>query len=121
MNLKQEKIFFTPKAVLNFYIVYKIKLWPLNLYAWFTLLNTLFGAVKLSKNAYSDKYYYSGYGTGFDTCGTFSLTDNSEFGKNVIIFKVGNSSSVYADNRKKDIYIKSIKKNYKKKLVKFTL
>ena len=121
MNLKQEKIFFTPKAVLNFYIVYKIKLWPLNLYAWFTLLNTLFGAVKLGKNAYSDKYYYSGYGTGFDTCGTFSLTDNSEFGKNVIIFKVGNSSSVYADNRKKDIYIKSIKKNYKKKLVKFTL
>ena len=32
----------------------------------FTLGNSLFGAVKLTKNAYPDKYRYSGYGIGFD-------------------------------------------------------
>ena len=33
---------------------------------------------------------YHGYGIWFDPCGTFSFP-NSEFGKNTVIFGVGNS------------------------------
>ena len=43
---------------------------------------------------------------GFDTHGTFSLSDSSGFGKNIILFGVDNSSSVHAYKRKKD-YLKS--------------
>ena len=59
--LKQDKITFTPKAVLNFNIVFKINLWPHNLDSKFALLNSLFGSVKLTKIVVPDKYSYSGY------------------------------------------------------------
>ena len=41
------------------------------------LSNFLFGAVKLIKNADPDKYRYSSYGTEFDACLQFSLSDGS--------------------------------------------
>ena len=53
------------------------------------LVNSLFGAVKLVKNADFDKYKYFGYGIGFSTHGGFSLSGDSEFGKNVIFALVG--------------------------------
>ena len=40
--------------MLNFYIVYEINLWPLNLDSNFALLNSLFADVKLTKNADPD-------------------------------------------------------------------
>ena len=39
----------------------------------FTLGDCLFGAVKVTGNADSDKYKYSAYGIGFDACSKFSL------------------------------------------------
>ena len=62
--LKQEKATFTPKSVLNFYIVYEINLWPFNLHSKFELLNSLFGAAKLTKNVDPDKCSYFGYDIG---------------------------------------------------------
>ena len=59
-----------------------------------TLGNSLFGAVKLVKNADIDKYKYSGYGISFDVGGRFSFP-TGRFGKNVIIF----------DSKKKDILV----------------
>ena len=44
---------------------------------------------------------FSGYGNGFDTHETFSLSDSKVFGKNVIIFWVDDSSSVQTDNSNK--------------------
>ena len=41
----------------------------------FTLVNCLFGSVKLTKNTDADKYKYNGYGIGFDTRSEFSLTE----------------------------------------------
>ena len=64
----------------------------------------MFGGVKLSKNADPDKYLYSGYGIGFNSCSEFSLPDGS-MGKNVIIFGVDISSSVHIDNKGKDVLI----------------
>ena len=62
----------------------------------------MFGAVKLTKNADFDKYWYPGYGIGFDRKGSFTFPEGG-FGQNVIIFGVGMSSSVHVDNKKKDI------------------
>ena len=64
----------------------------------------MFGAVKLTKNADSDKYSHSRYGIGFDSCSLFSFP-NFDWRKNVVIFGVDISSSVHIDNKNKDILI----------------
>ena len=63
-----------------------------------------FGAVKSTKNADIDKYKYSEYGIRFDRCGTFPVPSGG-LGQDVIIFGVDMSSSIHADNKKKDILI----------------
>ena len=66
-------------------MVYEINLQPLNLDRKCALLNSLFGAINLTKNADLDRHSYSGYSISFDTCRTVSLPDDSGLGKNVII------------------------------------
>ena len=51
-------------------------------------LNSLFGVVKLPKNADFGKYEYSGYSIGFDVRKSFLLSDGSGFSKNVIIIRI---------------------------------
>ena len=58
-------------------------------------------AFKLTKNANFDHCKYSGYGIWFDSHESFSLSNVSRFGQNVIIFGVDTSSSVHIDNNKK--------------------
>ena len=65
-----------------------------------TVKNSLFGPVTLTKNVDFDKHQYSGYGIGFDRRGSF-LFERWWFGRNVIIFGVDMSSSVYIDNKKR--------------------
>ena len=50
--------------------------------------NCLFGAVQLAKNANKDKYGYSGYGIGFDTRSSFSLSNRNGFSKMCMIFQL---------------------------------
>ena len=101
--LKQDKITYTHGKIVKIYIVYELTGSdsdgndP-------TVKNSLFGAVRLTKNADIDKYGYSGYGIGFDRRGSFSFPDG-KFGSNVIIFGVDMSSSVHVNNKKKDILI----------------
>ena len=59
-------------------------LWPYHLHSKFMLLNYLFDAVKLTKNADPDKVFYSRYVIGFDIRGAFSLLDGSGFSENAI-------------------------------------
>ena len=74
--LKQEdKAAFTPKDVVNLFIVYELDTWSPDLNTEFTLKDCLFGAVKLTKNVGTDKY--SGYGIGFDSESASSLPDIS--------------------------------------------
>ena len=75
-----------------------------NLNTDFILNNCLFGSVQLTKNLDPDKCNYSGYGIGFDFRSELSFTDES-VRKNVIIFGAEMSSSVYIDNKSKDILI----------------
>ena len=72
--------------------------WPRDLNTDFTLGNCLFGSVKLTKNADSNKYIYTSYGIGFDSRSEFSLPDGS-MRKNVIIFGVDMSLSMHIDNK----------------------
>ena len=101
--LKQDSVsFLQKKKVVNLYISYELDTSSKDLNTDFTLGNCLFGAVKLTKNADPDKYKYSSYGIGFDSCSRFSWTDESE-GKSAIIFQVDNGSSVHIDGRNKNI------------------
>ena len=72
--LIQHQITYTPKTIVNMYIVYEItKKNSISSYP--TLENCLFGAVKLTKNPVFDKYKFSGYGIGLDRRGQFSFGD----------------------------------------------
>ena len=73
-----------------------------NLNTDFTVRNSLFGSVKPTKNADPDKYKYSSFGIGFDSCLESSFTDPS-VRSNAIIFGTDMSSSVHIDNKNKDI------------------
>ena len=64
----------------------------------------MFGSVKLTKNADTDKYKYSGHGVGFDLHSAFSLPDSS-IEKYAIFFGADRSSSIHIHNKGKDILI----------------
>ena len=102
--LKQKRVSFLHKNIVNLYISYKLDTWSKDLNTDFTLGNCLFGAVKLTKNADPDKYKQSGYSIGFDLRSQFSWSDGND-GKNVIIFIVDNSSSVHTDGRNKNFLV----------------
>ena len=57
----------------------------------------------MGKNSDREKYMYSGYEIAFDGKGSWSFSD--DFARNVIIFRVDNSSLSHADNLKSDFLI----------------
>ena len=65
----------------------------------------MFGAIKAEKpNIDLDKYTYSGYGIGFDHTGTFTRPKGG-IARNIIIFGVDTSTSVYALNKTQNILV----------------
>ena len=96
---KQDKVTFNHRKVVNIYIVYELNGSSSNNNNP-RVRNSLFGAVRLTKNADIDKYGYSGYGIKFDRRGSFSFPGGG-FGSNVIIFGEDTSSSVHVDNKKR--------------------
>ena len=101
--LKQPKFTFTHKKVVNIYIVYELGASSSHI-SNPTLINCLFGAVTLTKNADLEKHGYSGYGIGFERRSSFSFPSGG-FGQNVLIFGADMSSSIHVDNKKKDILV----------------
>ena len=77
----QDNITFPHKQVLNICIVCKINAWSYIFGTDFVLENSLFEAIRLTKNSALDKYKYFGYGIGFDSRVSFSLTNSGGFGK----------------------------------------
>ena len=71
--LKQDFANFTPNNVVNLFIMYELDRWSQDLNAKFTLKDCLFGNVKITKNVDPNKYSYSGYEIGFDSCSLFSI------------------------------------------------
>ena len=82
--LKQDKITFYHGKIVDIYIVYRLnKLYSKTIS---TLVNCLFAAVSITKNADIVKYKYSEHGIGFDRGGLY-LLPSGRFGRNVIIFE----------------------------------
>ena len=101
--LKQDKLHILIKKAVNINITYELNFWTYSPATDFTSKNSLFEAVKLTKNDDPNKYGYSGYGIGFDTRGKFSVGNG--FGWRFIILGVYMGSSVYVENKKKDVLI----------------
>ena len=97
--LRQPKVTYTHKKVVNIYIVYQLSASSSN-DGDPTLKNCLFGVVTLTKNADDEKYKYSGYGIGFDRRSSISFPGGG-YGQNVLIFGADMSSSAHVDNKKK--------------------
>ena len=66
----------------------------------FAFVSSLFGAVKLTKNADPDNFEYFRQGIGFDTHGIFFKSDGCGFGENVLIFCADMNLLVHIDNNK---------------------
>ena len=97
--------------VVNIYIVYKLDPIVSSRDTTFTVQNTLFGAMQITKNADNSKNNYKGYGICFDersdfghiiTEGGFTHTTDA---RNVLIFGADMSFSVHATNRANNIYV----------------
>ena len=79
--------------MVHLFIFYVFDLWLLDLNTDFTLGGCLLEAAKLTQHADPGKNSYPRYGIEFDSRSLFSLR-NFNVGKNLIIFKLANSSSV---------------------------
>ena len=102
MGLFNKKQYFYPLKVINLCISYTLGPQFSHSNTDFILNNCLFRSEKLSKNVDLDKYKYTDYAIGRDSRSEFSFTDGT-YGKNVIVFGANMSSSVYVDNKRKDI------------------
>ena len=90
--------------VINIYCVYELRQVNIPLSIEFTILNDLFGAMGITKNANTSKYKYKGYGICFDKGGSFSEGSINN-GRNVLIFGVRESSLLHSNNKANNIYV----------------
>ena len=100
------------KNVVNIYIVYKLDLLASTRDKSFTIQNSLFGAMQITKNATdNDENNYKGYGICFDERSGFGHTitegghAHTTDATNVLIFGADMSFSVHATNRTNHIYL----------------
>ena len=85
-------------TIVNIYIVYLIDPISNSKNTNYTVQNSLFGGVKITKNATdTSKHKYEGYGICFDEGGTFSKGGTNN-GRNVLIFGVHENSLVHASS-----------------------
>ena len=96
--------------VVNIYNVYKLD--PITSRdTTFTIENSLFGALQITKNADTSKYNYKGYGICFDESEEFTHVrkrgnfNDTTMARNVIIFGVDMSFSKHANNKRNNIYV----------------
>ena len=97
--LKQKIATFTPSNVMIFFL-YELYTCSRDLNSGFTLKDCFFGGVKSAKNFDLDKYVCSGYGIGFESHLEFFFLMVTWATIGVVM-----SSSVYIDNKRKNILI----------------
>ena len=101
--LRQNKVTYNHGKIVNISSVYEIRL-TFTSQSSFSLKNSLFGEVKITKNADISKYKYSEYGIGFNLKGSFLHADGT-YGVNIIIFGADLSGSTHANNRANNILV----------------
>ena len=90
--------------VINIYCVYELRQVNIPLIIEFAILNALFGAMEITKNANASKYKYKGYGICFDKGGSFSEGSINN-GRKVLIFGVHESSLLHFNNKANNIFL----------------
>ena len=99
-NFEQNKVIIpNNNNVINMYCVYELQIVTASSDATFTIQNALFGAMEITKNADTSMYPYRGYGICFHEGGNINNR------RNVLIFSVGESSLVHANNKANNIYV----------------
>ena len=101
-SILRQKLSTSLGLIANYYIVYRLN--PRTNSSNILLENCLFGKLKMTKNADTDKYKYQGHGIEFDLSGIFSHPDGG-YGKNAIIFGVDMTNSKHANNKAKDVLV----------------
>ena len=101
--MKQTKVGYAHGSGLNIYIAYKLGKRTLNSPN-FTVQNTLFGAVKITKDVNILHYQHHGYGICFGSKDKFNI-GNIRNEKNVITFYCDMSSSIHTSNQNNNIYV----------------
>ena len=91
--LRQNEVTCNHGKIVKIYIVYEISS-TFTSQSTFTPKNSLFGAVKLTKDSDISKYKFYGYGICFSSKGIFLYADGT-YDVNVIIFCADLSSSVH--------------------------
>ena len=98
--------------VINIYIVYKLD--PIATSrdtTTFTIQNSLFGVMQITKNADISKHNYKGYGICFDGRKEFAHVrkrgnfNDTTRARNALIFGVDMSFSKHANNKRNNIYV----------------
>ena len=102
---KQDKIDYFHGPVINIYIVYRLDKIKTDRNTDFTIQNALFGAMKITKDAYESHNQYRGYGICFDSSSSNFSFGNRIDAKNVIIFGVDMSFSTHKRNESKSIFV----------------
>ena len=87
----------------NLYIVYELQNRKVDSPD-FTVQNSLFLAVKITKNVSTSNYIYEGYGICFDGESCFRFGNRIDT-KNVIIFGVNTSNSSHSTKKTQNIYV----------------
>ena len=100
--MKQKKLGYAHGKTVNLYIVYELKNKRVD-NSDFTVQNGLFGAVKITKNAYTSHHKHEGYGICFDSESSFSFGNRID-AKNVTIFGVNTSNNSHSTNKTQNIY-----------------
>ena len=103
-HFQQNKADIFNNIVINIFCVYTLDPISSSRDDTFTVQNTLFGAMEITKNADTSKYKYKGYGICVDERGSFSKGNVSNR-KNALIFGVDESSLVHANNKANNIYV----------------
>ena len=101
--MKQNKLGYAHGKIVNLYTAYELKNRRVD-NPDFTVLNGLFGAVKITKNVNTSHYKYEGYVICFDSKSSFSFGNRID-AKNVTIFGVNTSNSSHSTNKTQNIYV----------------
>ena len=82
--------------IANVCIVHDLDARPRNLTNNFKFKNCLYGATNIVKNSDKENNVYSGYGTAFDSAGSWSF--DNDFARNVVILGIDISVDFGLDN-----------------------
>ena len=99
-SILRQKLLTSIGSIENYYIVYRLNSRTNSS----SIEHCLFGKIKATKKADTDKYKYQGHGIGFDLTGTFTHLDG-RIGKTVITFGVDMTNSKYTNNKTKDVLV----------------